>query len=46
LKHVFFLSVDSIQEEVSSIKGLRSGSITHGSELTFLEFLELFKSFR
>ena len=28
------------------LKTFRTGSVTHGSELTFNEFLDLFKSFR
>ena len=32
--------------EHGKISCLRTASITHGSELSFMEFLDLFKSFR
>ena len=40
----FFSSLDT--DDNGKLKYPGSGSITHGSELTFLEFLDLFKSFR
>ena len=40
---LFFSSVDI--DESGKVKYPHTGSITHGSELTFLEFLDLFKSF-
>ena len=39
-----FSSLDT--DDNGKLKYPGSGSITHGSELTFLEFLDLFKSFR
>eukprot|EP00092_Neocalanus_flemingeri_P052031 GFUD01060685.1.p1 GENE.GFUD01060685.1~~GFUD01060685.1.p1 ORF type:complete len:103 (-),score=7.60 GFUD01060685.1:19-294(-) len=32
-------------EEESSVKCLRSGSITHGNEMSFQDFADLFKTF-
>jgi hypothetical protein len=33
-------------EDAKRLSYLKTGSITHGSELSFMEFLDLFKSFR
>jgi len=44
---VKFFSLDSFAlEDNGKFKNFPTGSVTHGSEMTFLEFLELFKSFR
>ena len=33
-------------EEDLNVRSLRSGSITHGNEMSFLDFADLFKTFR
>ena len=36
----------NLDESSRRLSCLKAGSITHGSELSFMEFLDLFKSFR
>ena len=37
---------EPIMEEETDVKSLRSGSITIGNELSFLDFADLLKTFR
>ena len=37
---------EPIMEEDMNVRSLRSGSITHGNEMSFLDFADLFKTFR
>ena len=37
---------EPIMEEELNTRSLRSGSITHGNEMSFLDFADLFKTFR
>ena len=37
---------EPILEEEPSLRGLGSGSITHGNEMSFQDFADLFKIFR
>lgn len=39
------LSFPSSSDDSKKLNYLKTGSITHGSELSFMEFLDLFKSF-
>ncbi len=40
------LGDSSLDDASRKLSYLRAGSITHGSELSFMEFLDVFKSFR
>jgi hypothetical protein len=43
----FFVRFDGFStDDAGKLKTFRTGSVTHGSELSFTEFLDLFKSFR
>ena len=37
---------EPIMEEELNGRSLRSGSITHGNEMSFLDFADLFRTFR